>query len=130
MGYSLPAAIGATYGAPDKQVVSVVGDGGIQMLIAELGTLKQSGHKMMVMLFNNHRLGMVRELQDTQFNSNYYAVDWEFTPDFVKIAEAYGLPAVRVTSNAEVGKAIDAALAADGPYFIECMVDPEENCLT
>jgi len=65
MGYSLPAAIGATYGAPDKQVISVVGDGGIQMLIAELGTLKQSGHKMMVMLFNNHRLGMVRELQDT-----------------------------------------------------------------
>lgn len=130
MGYSLPAAIGATYGAPDKQVVSVVGDGGIQMLIAELGTLKQSGHPMIVMLFNNHRLGMVRELQDTQFNSNYYSVDWEFTPDFVKIAEAYGLPALKITSNAEVAGAIDAALAANGPFFIECEVDPNENCLT
>lgn len=130
MGYSLPAAIGATYGAPDKQVISVVGDGGIQMLIAELGTLKQSGHKMIVLLFNNHRLGMVRELQDTQFNSNYYSVDWEFTPDFIKVAEAYGLDAVRVSSNADLPGVFDAALASDGPYFIECMVDPDENCLT
>lgn len=130
MGYSLPAAIGATYGAPDKQVISVVGDGGIQMLIAELGTLKQSGHKMIVLLFNNHRLGMVRELQDTQFNSNYYSVDWEFTPDFIKVAEAYGLSAVRVNSNADLPSVFDTALAADGPYFIECMVDPDENCLT
>lgn len=130
MGYSLPAAIGATYGAPDKQVISVVGDGGIQMLIAELGTLRQSNNNLIVLLFNNHRLGMVRELQDTQFNSNYYAVDWEFTPDFVKIAEAYGLPAVRVNSNADLPGVFDAALASGGPYFIECMVDPDENCLT
>ncbi|SCZ78223.1 biosynthetic-type acetolactate synthase large subunit [Acidaminobacter hydrogenoformans] len=130
MGYSLPAGIGATYGAPDKQVITVVGDGGIQMLIAELGTLRQSNNNLIVLLFNNHRLGMVRELQDTQFNSNYYAVEWEFTPDFVKIAEAYGLPAVRVNSNADLPGVFDAALASGGPYFIECMVDPEENCLT
>jgi acetolactate synthase-1/2/3 large subunit len=130
MGYSLPAAIGATFGAPDKTVICVVGDGGIQMLLAELGTLRQSGHKVIILLFNNHRLGMVRELQDTQFNGNYYSVDWEFSPDFVKVAEAYDIPAVRVTSNAAFDQAAEIAVAANGPYLIECIIDPEENCLT
>jgi acetolactate synthase-1/2/3 large subunit len=129
MGYSLPAAIGATYGAPDRTVVSVVGDGGIQMLLAELGTLRQSGNKVIVMLFNNNRLGMVRELQDDQFGGNYFGVEWEFTPDFLKIAQAFDIQGKRILSNHELEKTIEEALAAEGPYFIECMVDPADNCL-
>ncbi|OPL07671.1 MAG: hypothetical protein AVO33_04280 [delta proteobacterium ML8_F1] len=129
MGYSLPAAIGASFGAPGRTVVSVVGDGGLQMLLAELGTLRQSGNKVVVMLLNNNRLGMVRELQDDQFSGNYFGVEWELSPDFLKIAQAYDIKGRRIFSNDELEGAIDEALASEGAFFVECMVDPADNCL-
>jgi acetolactate synthase-1/2/3 large subunit len=129
MGYSLPAAIGAKYASPEKTVISVVGDSGIQMLLAELGTMSQMGGKIICLLFNNQRLGMVRELQDTQFFGNHFGVLFGLNPDFVKIAEAIDIKAQRVSSNAAFVQAIETALSEDRPYLIECTVDPEYNCL-
>lgn len=129
MGYSLPAAIGAKYAAPEKMVICVVGDSGIQMLLSELGTMSQLGEKIICILFNNQRLGMVRELQDTQFNGNHFGVQFGNNPDFVKIADAYGIQAQRVSSNAAFAKAVETALSVEGPYLIECDVDPNYNCL-
>ncbi len=89
MGYSLPAAIGAKMAAPDKTVIAVMGDGGIQMLLAELGTLSESNKQVIVMLFNNSRLGMVRELQDNNYGKGRnHGVEFGLNPDFVKVGEA------------------------------------------
>lgn len=125
MGYSLPAAIGAKLSAPDKAVICVLGDGSFQMSLGELATLCESGLKIIILLFNNNRLGMVRELQDIQVGKGkYFGVDFTANPDFMKIAAAYGLMGIRVSSNEDLETAFKTALNSTTSCIVECMVDP------
>lgn len=130
MGYSLPAALGAKLGAPNRQVVSVNGDAGIQMLLAELGTISESGVPVTVLLLNNHRLGMVRELQDNAYGKGgRFGIDLINSPDFVMIAKAFGLEGKRVSREEDLPAAMAEALASPVPYLLECMIDPEAATL-
>jgi len=126
MGYGLPAAIGAKLGKPKSTVVIVGGDGSFQMSMPELGTIKQTGIGVKILIFNNSRLGMVRELQKSRHNGRYSQVFLDNNPDFVKLAEAYGFIAERITENTQIEAALDRFLADDNTYVLECVVDPEE----
>lgn len=128
MGYSLPAAVGAKFAAPKRQVVAVMGDGGFQMSLFELGTIKTHQLGIVMVLFNNTRLGMVRELQSRNYG-NTYAVDLEQNPDFIKLCAAYDIPGIRVSDNSQLQEAFDKALKHNGPFLVECMVDPLEATL-
>ncbi len=126
MGYSLPASIGAKVGAPDRTVVSVMGDGGLQMLISELGVIRENNLDVNIVLFNNHRLGMVRELQDKHYGKGCtHGVEFKHSPDFIKIAEGFGVKGVRVSSNEEFEKAFKYSLSINEGFIIEAMVDPD-----
>ncbi|QEK13458.1 biosynthetic-type acetolactate synthase large subunit [Crassaminicella thermophila] len=130
MGYSLPAAVGAKLACPDKRVISVVGDGGIQMSLSELGTISENDLNITIILFNNYRLGMVRELQDIHYGKGKnFSISFKKSPDFVKIAEAYGLDSKQVTSNREFESAIKEALESKKGYLLECIVDPNFSTL-
>jgi acetolactate synthase-1/2/3 large subunit len=126
MGYGLPAGIGAKIGKPDSTVVVIGGDGSFQMSMPELGTIKQSRLGVKIVILNNNRLGMVREIQKTKYNKRYSQVFLDDNPDFVKIAEAYGFNSARITDNSQIGEALDKFLADDKAYILECMVDPDE----
>lgn len=128
MGYGLPAAVGAKFAAPKRQVVAVMGDGGFQMSLFELGTIKANGLGIILLLFNNSRLGMVRELQHRNYGEAF-SVELNENPDFIKLCEAYDIPGIRVTNNAELSEAFDKALKHQGPFIVECMVDPLEATL-
>lgn len=128
MGYSLPSAVGAKFAAPDRQVAAVVGDGGFQMSQYELGTISANNLKIVILLFNNSRLGMVRELQDRNFG-RITAVELDKNPDFIKLCDAYGIKGIRVTSNTELETAFDMALKSKGPFLVECVVDCNECTL-
>lgn len=128
MGYAIPAAIGAKIGVPDRQVIAVMGDGGFQMSFNELGTLIQENLKILFLMFNNRRLGMVRELQ-TNAHWGTFGIELSNNPDFIKIFEAYGLQGVRIESNEEFKKALDKAMNSDKSFFIECAVDPNLSTL-
>lgn len=126
MGYSLPAAIGAKFGAKDKTVISVMGDAGIQMLLAELGVIKEYDLDIKVIVFNNSRLGMVRELQDNIYGlGNTHAVEFKHSPDFVKIAEGFGLKGIRVSSNEEFENVFKECLNSKEACLVECIVDAD-----
>lgn len=130
MGYSLPAALGAKLASPDKQVISVTGDGGIQMLLGELGTIAESGQALTILLLNNRRLGMVRELQDNTYGrGRQFGVYFENSPDFVQIAKAFGLQGKRVEREEDLPQALSEALNSNVPYLLECMIDPEAATL-
>ncbi len=129
MGYGLPAAIGAKLGSPDSTVVVVGGDGSFQMSMPELGTIKQCGIGIKILILNNSRLGMVREIQKTRYNKRYSQVYMNDNPDFVKLAEAYGFRAERITADSQIGAALDRFLADDGTYLLECVIDPEESTI-
>jgi acetolactate synthase-1/2/3 large subunit len=126
MGFGLPAAMGAKVGRPDKTVWVVDGDGSLQMTIQELATLVQDKISVKIAIINNGYLGMVRQWQDLFYNKNYVATPLS-CPDFVKVAEAYCIAGLRVTRREEVRSAIDQAMAHDGPFLIDFMVEPEEN---
>jgi len=126
MGYGLPAAIGAKLGKPESTVVMVGGDGSFQMSMPELGTIKQTGIGIKILILNNSRLGMVRELQKNRHNGRYSQVFLDCNPDFVKLAEAYSFNAERITNNTQIEAALDRFLADDKTYVLECVVDPEE----
>jgi acetolactate synthase I/II/III large subunit len=126
MGYGLPAAIGAKLGKPESTVVVVGGDGSFQMSMPELGTIKQAGIGIKIIIFNNSRLGMVRELQKNKHNGRYSQVFLDYNPDFVKLAEAYGFNAEKITSNTQIEAALDRFLVDDKTYVLECIVNPEE----
>ncbi|HOJ10415.1 MAG TPA: biosynthetic-type acetolactate synthase large subunit [Clostridiales bacterium] len=129
MGYGLPAAIGAKVGCPDNVVIAVSGDGSFQMSMQELGTIKQNKLGVKIIIFNNSRLGMVRELQKMQYCGRYSQVFLDENPDFVKLAEAYDISGERIDKNSEIGSALERLLADDKPYLLECIVDPEEPTL-
>lgn len=126
MGYGLPAGVGAKIGSPKSTVVVVAGDGSFQMSMPELGTIKQNKLGVKILIFNNSRLGMVREIQKNRYNNRYSQVILNENPDFVKLAEAYGFDAKRITCNSEIDSALDSFLETDSAYILECIVDPEE----
>ncbi|MBE9512957.1 MAG: biosynthetic-type acetolactate synthase large subunit [Chloroflexi bacterium] len=126
MGFGLPAAIGAKIGCPDDTVWCVDGDGGFQMTIQELATIAQEGVAVKIAIINNGYLGMVRQWQELFYRRRYVATPLS-SPDFIKIAEAYGLPALRVRHKEEVVPAIKRAMDEDGPFLIDFVVEPEEN---
>lgn len=125
MGFGLPAAIGAWFAAKDQEVWTVAGDGGFQMTAAELTTAVQEGANVKVAVLNNRYLGMVRQWQEFFFEKRYSAVNM-LTPDFVKLAEAHGVPARRVTRPEEANEAIEWARKISGPALIEFQVEQEE----
>ena len=129
MGYGLPAAMGAQFGRPDLPVVLICGDGGFQMNIQELATIREHNLPVKIALINNGCLGMVRQWQQFFFNKRYSATVWGFMPDFVKIADGYGIPARRVEKPAEVREAVQSMLEAPGPQLVEFKVSFEENVL-
>ncbi len=126
MGYGLPSAIGAKTGRPDVPVVVISGDGSFQMSMQELGTMKHYNIDVKIVLFNNCRLGMVRELQLTKHGGRYSQVCLDSNPDFVALAAAYGFVGERITSNSHVKAALERMAKSRGPYLLECMVDPME----
>lgn len=129
MGYGLPSAVGAKLGRPDAAVVAVSGDGSFQMSMQELGTMKQYGLGIKIIVFNNSRLGMVRELQKNKHGGRYSQVKMEHNPDFIALAGAYGFKGERITTNAGIDAALRRMTADDAPYLLECLVDPEEPTL-
>lgn len=129
MGYGLPAAMGAQIGRPDLPVVVICGDGGFQMNIQELATIREHNLPVKIVIVNNGCLGMVRQWQQFFFQKRYSATVWGFMPDFVKIAEGYDIAARRITDPGEVRGAIESMLAAPGPQLLEFKVCSEENVL-
>lgn len=125
MGFGLPAGIGVWFAQPDQEVWVVAGDGGFQMTQAELSTAVQEGANIKIAIMNNHFLGMVRQWQEFFFERRYSAVQLQ-NPDFIKISEAHGIPALRVTTPEEVLPAIEFARHTSGPVLLEFMVEQEE----
>ncbi len=127
MGFSLPASMGAAFGRKDLPVICITGDGGIQMNIQELATISHNKLPIKIFIMNNGFLGMVRQWQEFFWKKRYASTPIT-SPDYVKVAEAYGIPAQRITSPADVEGAINKALAhKDGPILMEFAVAPEEN---
>lgn len=126
MGFELPAAIGAKVGCPDTTVWCIAGDGGFQMTIQELATIVQEKVAVKIAIINNGYLGMVRQWQELFYGRRYVATPLS-SPDFIKIAEAYGIPGLRVRHKEEVVPAIEQAMAERGPFLIDFVVEPEEN---
>lgn len=126
MGFALPAAIGAKMGAEDRHVVAVIGDGGYQMTIQELGTIFQTGVAVKIVVLNNDYLGMVRQWQQLFFDKRYASTEMT-NPDFVTIAKGYNIAAKRVSKRAELDSAVAEMITTKGPYFLEVCVEKEDN---
>ncbi len=126
MGYGLPAAIGAQMGLPDEEIWVVAGDGGFQMTMIELSTVMQERLPIKIAIINNGFLGMVRQWQDVFYNKRHAGTPL-FNPDFVKLAEAYGIAAKSVTRKEDVYDAIKEAQAHDGPYLLDFQVEEFTN---
>lgn len=124
MGYSIPAAMGAKAGAPDRQSIAVCGDGSFQMSMMEFATMCQHKIPAKVIVMANRYLGMVREYQQNTYHGRYSVVDLSGSPDLSKIAEAYGIPFIRVTNMDEADAAIDRFLEKDETVLMECIVNP------
>ncbi len=128
MGFELPAAIGAKVGCPNETVWAICGDGGFQMTMQELATVVQENLAVKIAIMNNGYLGMVRQWQELFYKRNYVGTTLhDFNPDFLKIAEAYDIPAMRVLSKTEVIPAIEKAMDTPGPFLIDFRIEPEEN---
>ena len=128
MGFGLPAAIGATFGAPERTVCLFCGDGGLQMTIQELGTIMEQGAPVKIILLNNNYLGNVRQWQAMFFNHRYSFTPM-MNPDYELIAKAYGIPAKTVLERKDLDAAIKEMLSTDGPYLLQCAVLEEDNVL-
>lgn len=127
MGFGFPAAIGAQLAAPDSTVVSLVGDGGFQMTLQELILLKEWNLPVKIIIMNNGSLGMVRQWQETFYEKRYSQSILSLQPDFVKLAESYGIKACRVSTKEEVERTFQEVLTDREPVLIDCCVDPNEN---
>lgn len=126
MGFGLPAAHGAKIGAPDRTVILYVGDGGIQMTIQELGTINQTEAAVKIVLLNNKYLGMVRQWQQLFFEKRY-SETYLKNPDFIKVAEGFGIKGKKVLHRPELDAAIMEMLEHDGPYLLEVSIEKEDN---
>ncbi len=125
MGYGLPASIGCFLACPQSHTVVITGDGGFQMTLQELATIKQEKIPVVICIINNHCLGIIRQWQDT-FYQGPFQVALE-NPDFVMLGNSYGIDSIRVESSDEVFNAVDKAIKSNKPYLIEIIVDPQEN---
>lgn len=126
MGYGLPAAIGAKLADPSRQVIAVIGDGGFQMTLQELGVCSQWNVGVKILLLDNNYLGMVRQWQELFFDRRYSSVELE-NPDFLKIAEGFGVTGSHVDKAKDLDAAVEEMLAYDGPYLLHVSVMKEEN---
>ncbi len=126
MGFALPAAIGAKMAAPERDVVAIIGDGGYQMTIQELGTVFQQKIPLKIVVLNNEFLGMVRQWQQLFFDKRYASTEMT-NPDFVAIAKGYYIDAQKVTKREELSDAVKEMMTTDGPYFLEVCVEKEDN---
>jgi len=127
MGYGFPAALGAQFAFPDRQVIAFVGDGGFQMTAQELATAVQYRTNIKIIIMNNNSLGMVRQWQEIFYNRNYSHIDMEWTPDFVKLAEAFGATGLRARHPAELHAVLEKGLATPGVVVMDIVVAIEEN---
>jgi acetolactate synthase-1/2/3 large subunit len=128
MGYGMPAAIGATFAAPQRQVCCFMGDGGFQMNIQELGTIMEQKAPVKMILMNNHYLGNVRQWQD-MFWMRRKSFTKMLNPCYELIAQGYGIPYVAVTDRSQLAAAVERMLATDGPFIMECAIKEEDNVL-
>lgn len=126
MGFALPAAIGAKMGAPSREVVAIIGDGGYQMTIQELGTIFQQQVAVKIVILNNDFLGMVRQWQQLFFDKRYASTEMT-NPDFITIAKGYHIDAARVDKREDLDQAVASMMASDKPYFLEICVEKEDN---
>ena len=126
MGFALPAAIGAKMGAPNREVVAVIGDGGYQMTIQELGTIFQTGVAVKIVVLNNDYLGMVRQWQQLFFDKRYASTEM-INPDFVTISKGYNIEAERVNERENLNNAVEKMILSKKPYFLEVCVEKEDN---
>jgi acetolactate synthase-1/2/3 large subunit len=126
MGFALPAAIGAKFGARERTVVAIIGDGGFQMTLQEMGTIMQTGIQVKILILNNEFLGMVRQWQELFHSKRYSFVDIQ-SPDFVQVAKGYRIEGKRVSERAKLKDALREMLAYDGSYLLEVMVGKENN---
>lgn len=126
MGFALPAAIGAKMGAPDREVIAIIGDGGYQMTIQELGTILQTKAAVKIVVLNNSFLGMVRQWQELFFDRRYASTVMT-NPDFVKISEGYGIASNRVSKREDLADAIKKMTDSTASYFLEVVIEPESN---
>ena len=129
MGYGLPAALGAKVGRPNEPVIAIVGDGGIQMTIQELMTLHHYNIGVKIVLVNNSYLGMVRQWQEIFHNRRYSSVDLNINPNFMKLADAYGIKGVKIENPNNLESILKENIESDEPVLIECVVAKEENVL-
>ncbi len=127
MGFGLPAAIGAQFAAPSRPVVAIVGDGGIQMVIQELGTIDQNHLPIKIFVFDNATLGMVRQWQNLFFDDHFSQSELNNNPDFVKIADAYNIPGRTVSTPEELDEMLDEMQASEGPYLARILIRTQEN---
>tara|TARA_B100001123_G_C15345942_1_gene1037311 strand:+ start:11723 stop:13417 length:1695 start_codon:yes stop_codon:yes gene_type:complete len=127
MGYEVAGAMGAQVGKPDKVVWTIAGDGGFQMTMCELATMVENKIPVKVALMNNSYLGMVRQWQEFFYDKSYVATSYTANPDFVKLADAFGMLGLRVTDKTQVRSAIEEAMSYDGPALIDFVVEEEEN---
>jgi acetolactate synthase-1/2/3 large subunit len=126
MGFGLPAAHGAKIGRPEKQVILFVGDGGFQMTIQELGTINQTQAAVKIVLLNNKYLGMVRQWQQLFFDKRY-SETYLLNPDFIKVAEGFGIKGKKVIERPQLDSAIQEMLDYNGPYLLEVSIEKEDN---
>ena len=127
MGYEVPAAMGAQVADPDSIVWSIAGDGGFQMTLCELATIAENRLPVKFAILNNGFLGMVRQWQEIFFDSSYVSTGYTGNPDFVRLAEAYGIKGIKVTDKTQVKTAIAEAMDHDGPVLVDFIVEQEEN---
>jgi acetolactate synthase-1/2/3 large subunit len=127
MGYGFPAAMGAQLAFPDRQVVAVVGDGGFQMTLNDLATVAQYHVPVKIAIINNRSLGMVRQWQEIFFEKRYCDIDLNYAPNFVKLAESYGIRGARVEHRTDVVDAVRDFLSDREPRLMDFWVDPAEN---
>jgi acetolactate synthase-1/2/3 large subunit len=126
MGFALPASMGAQLGRPDRTVVAVIGDGGFQMTIQELGTISQNKLPVKIIVLNNHFLGMVRQWQQMFFEKRYSFTELQ-NPDFITIAKGFGITGHRVDVREDLEDGIQKMIDHPGPYLLEVTIEKEDN---
>ena len=126
MGYSIPASIGAKLAAPKRQVVSVIGDGGFQMCMMELATLRQYGIAVKILVLKNQTLGLVRQYQHFFLGDRYSMTELGSDPELSKLSEAYHLRYLSIRKNEEISEKISDFLRGEDSALLECVIDPDE----
>ncbi|MBR0413342.1 MAG: acetolactate synthase large subunit, partial [Eubacterium sp.] len=129
MGYSMGASIGGQFGKPDRTVVLFAGDGCFHMNLAELSTMASYNVPVKMFVFNNTVLGMVRQWQKLFYDNRFADTDPHRKTDFVKVAEAFGVKGMRISTNDDIDSVVEEALAYDGPVLVDCRISPDSNVL-